>query len=193
VDYQSSQRLKVAEHELRQPADEIVTDAICFHCQQAVEKLLKAYLASQNIDFGNLSFYAVEIRYPDEFYMPSIAEAKECFSIASKDKNFLLKKISSFKTWLNHNHEYIYFTYMLNTLLSFATRFLCHPKSMRIRAIRVIRVPFIWMNTILNFLYLHRVARWASYFFPDTLETGTAFRANIIFHYKVSFLDFNAY
>jgi len=63
--------LKVAEHELKQPANEIVTDAICFHCQQAVE-----------------------IRYPDEFYIPSIAEAKECFSIASKDKDFLLKKIN---------------------------------------------------------------------------------------------------
>jgi HEPN domain-containing protein len=111
--------LKVAEHELRQPTDEIITDAICFHCQQAVEKLLKAYLASKNIDFGkthnlefllercleidpdfrevdvgNLSFYAVEIRYPDEFFIPSIAEAKECFIIASKDKDFLLKKIN---------------------------------------------------------------------------------------------------
>lgn len=111
--------LKVAEHELRQPEDEIITDAVCFHCQQAVEKLLKAYLVSKNIDFGkthnlefllesclkidpdfkdmdvgNLSFYAVEIRYPDEFYMPSVAEAKECFNIASKDKDFLLKKIS---------------------------------------------------------------------------------------------------
>lgn len=111
--------LRVAEHELKQPEDEIVTDAICFHCQQSVEKLLKAYLASKNIDFGkthnlefllercleidpdfkevdvgNLSFYAVEIRYPDEFYIPSISEAKECFSIASKDKDFLLKKIS---------------------------------------------------------------------------------------------------
>ena len=111
--------LKVAEHELRQPEDEIITDAVCFHCQQAVEKLLKAYLVSKNIDFGkthnlefllesclkidpdikdmdvgNLSFYAVEIRYPDELYMPAIAEAKECFRIASKDKDFLLKKIS---------------------------------------------------------------------------------------------------
>ncbi|SNQ62682.1 HEPN domain protein (fragment) [Candidatus Methanoperedens nitroreducens] len=42
---------------------------------------------------GNLSFYAIEIRYPDEFYMPSVAEAKECFNIASKAKDFLLKKI----------------------------------------------------------------------------------------------------
>lgn len=111
--------LKVAEHELRQSEDEIITDAVCFHCQQAVEKLLKAYLVSKNTDFGkthnlefllesclkidpdfkdmdvgNLSFFAVEIRYPDEFYMPSVAEAKECFNIASKFKDFLLKKIS---------------------------------------------------------------------------------------------------
>lgn len=110
---------KVAEHELKQSGDDMVTDAICFHCQQAVEKLLKAYLISKNIDFGkthnlefllekclkldpdfknldvgNLSFYAVEIRYPDEFYMPSVAEAKECYSIASKAKDLLLKKIS---------------------------------------------------------------------------------------------------
>ncbi len=109
---------KIAEHELKQSEKEMVTDAICFHCQQAVEKLLKAYLASKNIDFGkthnlefllelcikkdndfkdlnvgNLSFYAVEIRYPDEFYMPSVAEARECFSIASKAKDFLLKKL----------------------------------------------------------------------------------------------------
>ncbi len=109
---------KISEHELKQPEKEMVTDAICFHCQQAVEKLIKAYLASKNIDFGkthnlefllelcirqdpvfknlsvgNLSFYTVEIRYPDEFYMPSVAEAKECFNIASKAKEFLLNKL----------------------------------------------------------------------------------------------------
>lgn len=43
--------LKVAEHELRQPENEIITDAVCFHCQQTVEKLLKAYLASKDKDF----------------------------------------------------------------------------------------------------------------------------------------------
>ncbi len=31
---------------------EIVTSAVCFHCQQFVEKILKAYLASTGIDFG---------------------------------------------------------------------------------------------------------------------------------------------
>jgi len=95
--------LNVAEHELRQPTDEIITDAICFHCQQAEEKLLKEYLASKKyrfpthnlefllercleidpdfkeVDVGNLSFYVVEIRYPDEFYISSIPEAKIMF------------------------------------------------------------------------------------------------------------------
>ncbi len=111
---------KIALHELAQPEDEVVTDAVCFHCQQAVEKLLKAYLASKNIEFGkthnlefllelckkqdpdfenlsvgNLSFYAVEVRYPDEFYIPSVAEAKECFNIASIARDFMLKKLES--------------------------------------------------------------------------------------------------
>ncbi len=110
--------LKIAEHELSQPEEEMVTDAVCFHCQQSVEKLLKAYLVSKNIDFGkthnlefllelckkqdsdfeslnvgNLSFYAVEVRYPDEFYIPSVAEANECFEIASIARDFILKKL----------------------------------------------------------------------------------------------------
>ena len=110
--------LRVAEHELSLPTDEIITDAVCFHCQQAVEKFLKAYLASKNVDFGkthnleylvelcakadpefksiplgNLSFYAVEIRYPDEFYIPSLDEASESFQIAVNVKSFVFKKL----------------------------------------------------------------------------------------------------
>jgi HEPN domain-containing protein len=110
--------LKVAVHELNLSEDEMTTDAVCFHCQQAVEKLLKAYLVYKNVDFGkthqlelllelcseqdtefkklyigNLSDYAVEIRYPETFYIPSLEEAKECFEIASKVKEFVLKKL----------------------------------------------------------------------------------------------------
>lgn len=44
--------LKVAEHELKMPLEERVTEAVCFHSQQAVEKFLKAYLITQNIAFG---------------------------------------------------------------------------------------------------------------------------------------------
>lgn len=107
-----------AKHELSFPKEEISTGPVCFHCQQLVEKLLKAYLVSKNIDFekthdlefllelcrrqdqdfeklniGNLRFYAVEIRYPDEFYIPSIDEAKECFEIASNIKSFIFQKL----------------------------------------------------------------------------------------------------
>jgi HEPN domain-containing protein len=110
--------LKVAENEMNVSAENIVTEAICFHSQQAVEKFLKAYLVTKNVEFGkthnlkflldlcikedkefekvnigNLSFYAVEIRYPDEFIIPSIDEAKECVKIAKEVKEFVLKKI----------------------------------------------------------------------------------------------------
>ncbi len=36
--------IKVARHEINLPEDEMTTDAVCFHCQQAAEKLFKAYL-----------------------------------------------------------------------------------------------------------------------------------------------------
>jgi HEPN domain-containing protein len=110
--------LKVAKNEIILPPEDMVTDAICFHSQQAVEKYLKSYLVSRNIDFdkshnleylleicieddkdfmqidvGNLSFYAVELRYPDDFYIPTEEEAKECLEIARKVKGFILKKI----------------------------------------------------------------------------------------------------
>jgi HEPN domain-containing protein len=93
-----------------------------FTCQQSVEKLLKAYLASKNIDFGkthnlefllelckkqdsifenmnvgDLSFYAVEIRYPDEFYIPTVEEAKKCFKIASTAREFIMKELGSMR------------------------------------------------------------------------------------------------
>jgi HEPN domain-containing protein len=37
--------LKVIEHEISFPENEIPTSAVCFHCQQFVEKVLKAYLS----------------------------------------------------------------------------------------------------------------------------------------------------
>ena len=33
----------------------------------------------------------LEVRYPDEFYIPTIDEAKECIKIAKKVKAFVLK------------------------------------------------------------------------------------------------------
>jgi len=109
---------RVAKHELGFPDDEIATGPVCFHCQQLIEKLLKAYLVSRKVDFGrthdlefllelskledpefkeldigNLRFYAVEVRYPDEFYFPSVEEAKKCFEISLNIKDFVFSKL----------------------------------------------------------------------------------------------------
>ena len=113
-DYKSAQKL------LSQPEEEIITDTACFHCQQAVEKMLKAFLLNYNIEFGKthsieyliklcskidkefeklyeiiegLTEYAIDVRYPDEFYIPSIEEAKEAFDTATKVKEFVLRKL----------------------------------------------------------------------------------------------------
>lgn len=97
------------------------TDLICFHCQQAVEKYLKAYLVYLNIIFKKthslsylldlinemdkvsgqmysmtevLESYAVEMRYPDDWYEPTEEEAKEAYSIAMKIRRYIFKKIN---------------------------------------------------------------------------------------------------
>ncbi|MCP4452588.1 MAG: HEPN domain-containing protein [Planctomycetes bacterium] len=110
--------LRVAEHEMCLSSEQRVTEAICFHCQQSVEKYLKSYLVSHNTDFGkthnleyllklcsqydpalaqvnigNLSYYAVEVRYPDDFYIPSSEEARECIEIAKHVKALVLERI----------------------------------------------------------------------------------------------------
>ena len=85
-------------------AEEIPFDTVCFHCQQAAEKLLKAYLVAKGEiypishdlllilekilsfdaeaealrdDLAILMPYAVEIRYPDDWFMPSEQDTKE--------------------------------------------------------------------------------------------------------------------
>lgn len=112
--------IKVVQQLLK--TEEIITSAICFHSQQAVEKYLKAYLTlfdvsvrkthdlevildlciKQDKDFGSLdrekisrlTFYSVEIRYPDEFYIPSLEESKESYHIALTVKNFIFGKLN---------------------------------------------------------------------------------------------------
>jgi len=101
-------------------AEEIITDSACFHSQQAVEKFLKAYLISKDISpqkthkievllenckhFDNsfidldgieiLSEYAVELRYPDDFFSPSLEEAEESINLALKVKSFVISKLN---------------------------------------------------------------------------------------------------
>lgn len=119
--------LKVMRNERNMKGDDLVTDAICFHAQQAAEKFLKAYLVAYDIEFGkthnlkillkqcadhdadfkkvtvgDLSDYAVEVRYPDEFYDPTIEEVDENISIAESIKEFILKKFNIDEKDLNN-------------------------------------------------------------------------------------------
>lgn len=95
-----------------------ILDTVCFHCQQAIEKYLKAYLYYKGemipkihdltklrkscekydadfslVDFKDLNAYAVEIRYPDNFIEPSLEEAKEYLQMAEAIKALVMEKI----------------------------------------------------------------------------------------------------
>lgn len=92
-------------------AENIPLDTVCFHCQQAAEKLLKAVLIANNTmpsrthdlmillenvstinstvtvlraPLANLMPYAVEIRYPDDWFMPSLEDAEEARAMVSQ-------------------------------------------------------------------------------------------------------------
>jgi len=96
-----------ADNNLR--SDEIPLDTVCFHCQQAAEKLLKAYLVARGQlpppthdlilllerivcfdpsaevlrdDLAVLTPYAVEMRYPDRGFAPSLEDAQEARALA---------------------------------------------------------------------------------------------------------------
>ncbi len=96
----------------------IATSAICFHCQQMVEKMLKAYLITNgkeikkthNIEFllsecadfdnefdeidpKNLSDFGVDVRYPGDMYNPDEKEALEYKQLAIDIKVFVTDKI----------------------------------------------------------------------------------------------------
>lgn len=99
-----------------------MTEIVCFHCQQAVEKYLKALLIyndenvqkTHNIDFllnrcktydkelekyigSSLSDYAVDLRYPDTRYIPTVEETEEAIKL-------MYKIIESVKKILNNKY-----------------------------------------------------------------------------------------
>jgi HEPN domain-containing protein len=111
--------LTIARDERYLKNENIVTDGICFHCQQCVEKYLKAFLSFNkidfqkthnlemlsslcatidsnfnNLDFGNLTDFGASIRYPDDFYIPTIKEADTSISKAEEIRKFVLDKIN---------------------------------------------------------------------------------------------------
>ena len=113
--------LKKAENDLKDAkilynSNEASAEGICFHCQQAVEKFLKAYLVYNNkeinktydisellqscknidnafselerLNIDDITNYAVIVRYDD------IKDAEEAIAIAGHVKLFALKKIN---------------------------------------------------------------------------------------------------
>ncbi len=94
-------------------------DTVCFHAQQAAEKLIKAYLISYGIDFPfihnleklvelgaqhdpdfigikslgqGLTPYAVELRYDGEFW-PTAATASQALDAARTIKEFVIDRL----------------------------------------------------------------------------------------------------
>lgn len=96
------------------------TDAVCFHCQQAVEKMLKAWLiwkdrspvwthnievllaACEETDAGfadlrraeTLTGYAVDVRYGDPPYFPTLQEMEEAAKLAETAKAFIVGRFA---------------------------------------------------------------------------------------------------
>lgn len=113
-------------------AEEVPFDTVCFHCQQAAEKLLKAYLVGNGQPYpithdlflilekilalktdadqlrnslAILMPYAVEIRYPDEWFMPSEQDAKEARDAATHVLQWLMDALPEiFKTPRKTSH-----------------------------------------------------------------------------------------
>lgn len=88
-------------------------DIICYHCQQSAEKYLKAYLTKLDLSFKrshSLSYlldllknvpdevydsaeiledYGVNIRYPGDWFEPSVQDIEEAYNSAKKIKEFV--------------------------------------------------------------------------------------------------------
>ncbi len=114
--YKANEDLTVVD---RLTTPEIIANAsACFHCQQAVEKSLKAFLIchsveikkTHNIEFllsecsdidpdfadidpKELSEFGVDVRYPGDMYMPSVEEVLEYKSLAIGIKQLVEMKI----------------------------------------------------------------------------------------------------
>ena len=111
--FRAGNDLKTAKDEGQ--TDKPATDAVCFHCQQATEKLLKAWIhwhdvsyahthdlsvlleVCQKIDSGFtelepvdvLTPYGVEVRYADDFYLPPIDEMRQAIELAEATERFV--------------------------------------------------------------------------------------------------------
>lgn len=103
---------KLTEHEV------IATSSVCFHCQQAVEKFLKAFLITNGVDFKKthnieyllsecsdidndfaeidpkeLTDFGVDARYPEDMFTPTEDETLEYKKLAFDIKDLVETKI----------------------------------------------------------------------------------------------------
>ncbi|MBN8718305.1 HEPN domain-containing protein [Hydrobacter penzbergensis] len=119
-----NQWIEKAEHDLiaaqliieHQP---MILDVACFHCQQAVEKYLKAFLIFKKeefprthnldlliqscsvhqeaftvIDLKNLEDFAVRGRYPHDFLRPELEETQFFYKITLEIKDLVIKELN---------------------------------------------------------------------------------------------------
>ncbi len=119
------QWLRKAGHDLQNirnnlAADNVPTDTVCFHAQQAIEKLLKGLLVANGRNISkthdlvkllndlsdivpellpyeerleDISEYGVGVRYPDDFYEPSMEEARHAFDVALELEALIINRI----------------------------------------------------------------------------------------------------
>jgi len=96
----------------------MILDNACFHCQQAIEKYLKAFLiyhgrdierthniifllsecanfdaVFRSVDPMNINAYAVQGRYPDSNLIPTAEEAKSYYQLAFQVKALVTERI----------------------------------------------------------------------------------------------------
>ncbi len=101
-------------------AEEPLLDVVVYHCQQAVEKALKGYLAAQSSAFPRthslvallaqaqvfdaelasleeaaeeLTPYATRYRYPGELLEPEVLEAEQALATATRAVRFVLDRL----------------------------------------------------------------------------------------------------
>lgn len=101
-------------------SDDVPTDTVCFHAQQAIEKYLKGALvfferdiskthdlvkllsqlrelipelAALEEEMEQVTEYAVAMRYPDAFYYPTTEETKKSYDTALRVQKIVLQTI----------------------------------------------------------------------------------------------------
>lgn len=112
--------LKIGKSEMQTP--DPATDMVCFHMQQCIEKYLKAFLifhgrsypkthrlsvliaSCEEIDpsfteliewdADELTSYATDLRYGEEFYMPGLEETRGAIELAERVRAFVREKLS---------------------------------------------------------------------------------------------------